>query len=303
MQWFNNASITTPLLLFSLQNFLNPGFVATTMKTVYLLLFILFPCYTNAESLIYLSNTAKYICEDSEGHSYKERFRFIHTLSNNVSTGDVEYYLNFLNQPYKKGSLREGEFNTLKNDLADKLLLQRTLPQGFTEHFLQMIDHQALGVVWRDYVLQKLPDLYERVEESERFQVLDKLWEETGHTEHTFSGTALLGLHRLSKVYPELIDPNRLAEQALLVVKADTFPEQNKITALRLAGELGHPEALNFARELLDSESSVMLRASAIGVLGLLGQTSDKEFLHTYAKSSDFRLRRAAESALVRLSD
>lgn len=272
------------------------------MKTIYYpLILLLLSCHVGADAFVYLSNTAKFICEGSEGYGYEARFRLIRTLDNNISMTDIEYYLNFLDRSFKKGDLRVGEFNTLKNDLADKLLMQRILPREMAKRFLGMTDQKALGVVWRDYVLQKLPDLYERVEEVDRVLILDKLWGAADSTEHTFSGTALLGLDRIGSKYAEMVDSDRFAEQALLIVKEAEFPEQNKITALQLLAESGHPEALDLARKILNTESTVMLRVSAIGVLGSLGQSVDRETLSVYTKDSEFRLRHAAQCALERL--
>ena len=273
------------------------------MKTIYyLLIFASLPCTGWADStFVYSSNLAKSICEDAQGYGYEARFKRIRTLDNHISMGDIDYYLKFLNRPFEKGNLSKGQLDTLKNDLADKLLMQPTLPRGFTVRFLEMIDQNALGIVWRDYVLQKLPDLYERVEEKDRSLIVRKLFEATDMKKHTFSGTALLGLGRINSMYPGAIDSSQFAEKALAIVKEDTFAEQNKITALQLLAEKSHPEALREAREILSINPSVMLRASAIGVLGLMGTPADKEILMTYATNSEFRLRKAAQSALKRL--
>lgn len=273
-----------------------------SMKAVYsLLTTLLLPFCVSAASFVYSSNVAQVICEDSQGYSYEERFRMIHTLDKNISAGDVDYYFNFLSRPFKGDDLRAGEFDTLKNDLADKLLVQHRLPKNITGRFLHMIDQKALGVVWRDYVLQKLPDLYKRVETEDRVRILKKLWESADSVEHTFSGTALLSLSRMDRLYPGVVVSERFAERALAVVQGVAFSDQNKITALQLLAESRHPEALNLARKILDAESTVMLRVSAIGVLGIMGQSADKEDLLYYANSPEFRLRRAAKAALQRL--
>lgn len=273
------------------------------MNPIYcLLIFVSLSCSVRADSaLVYSSNLAKSICEDAKGYTYEQRFQLIHTLDSHISMGDMEYYLDFLNRPFEKGNLSEGQLDTLKNDLADKLLMQRTAPRGFTEGFLKMMDQEALGVVWRDYVLQKLPDLYERAGEKDRSLILSKLWEATDLKTHTFSGTALLGLRRINSMYPEAIDSDQFAEKALAVVAADTFPEPNRVTALQLLAEVSHPEALSLARKLLGAESSVMLHMSALGVLGIMGVPADKEILLRYNSNTEFRLRKAAQSALKRL--
>ena len=83
-------------------------------------------------------------------------------------------------------------------------------------------------------------------------------------------------------------------------MKEAKFPEPNKITALQVLAEFRQIEALNLAREILNADTSVMLRVSALGVLGQIGQSTDRDILSAYAKSSEFRLRQAAQSALKR---
>ena len=271
------------------------------MKTIYhLLIFAVLPFCAGAKSLFDPSILAQSICENTERYDYAARFRRIHSLDQTISLNDAEYYLNFLERPFEKGSLTKGQLAALKNDLADKLLAQRTLPRGFTERFLRMMDQEALGVVWRDYVVQKLPDLYERTVEKEGALVLSKLWETTDSQMHTFSGTALLGLNRVRYVHPESIDSAVFAEKARAIVTGSAFPEPNKATALQLLAEESQQEALRLAREILCSEASVMLHISAMGILGISGEPADKNVLSHYAKSSEFRLRRAAQSALKR---
>ena len=123
-------------------------------------------------------------------------------------------------------------------------------------------------------------------------------FKKTGTAQHTFSGTALLGLYRIRQLHPDVVADDHLVERALAVARGSEFLEQNKTTALQLLAEDGHPEALNLARKILNTESTLMLRVSAIGVLGLKGQSVDEEKLQVFTKSPGYRLRHAAKVAL-----
>ena len=77
----------------------------------------------------------------------------------------------------------------------------------------------------------------------------------------------------------------------------------SKITALQICAKLGNKAVLPSARRLASSRESVPLRMSAIAAVGTLGNADDQVVLEEYAKSSDVRLRKSAQSALKRLRD
>ncbi|NCC51464.1 MAG: hypothetical protein EOM20_09645 [Spartobacteria bacterium] len=75
-------------------------------------------------------------------------------------------------------------------------------------------------------------------------------------------------------------------------------PESN---ALQIAASLGDTSAVHTARQLLARDGDIQLRMSALAVLGLQGDVSDRDILRRYEQSSDIRLRNAAVAAAKKI--
>ena len=136
---------------------------------------------------------------------------------------------------------------------------------------MKLVDDPKQGIIWRDYVLQKYPELFERLHTLEdRKTIVDKLWKMTEEPTHTFAGTALLGLIRLSKVNPEEADTGKLAAQAMKIVNNEDFSLASRITAIQIAMRLKDDNILGKARVIAVSKEQVMLRVSAIGDIDIL---------------------------------
>ena len=83
----------------------------------------------------------------------------------------------------------------IKNDLADATLAKPNLPLNFTSQFLALLDDPKQGMIWHNYILQKLDTLYlhpDAVEERE--VILKRLWKESRSPTPTFAGTTLMTL-------------------------------------------------------------------------------------------------------------
>jgi len=167
---------------------------------------------------------------------------------------------------------------------------------------VKLVDDPKQGIIWRDYVLQKYPELLEWLQIPEdRKLIVNKLWKMSEEPTHTFAGTALLGLLRLSKVKPEEADPGKLAAQAMKIVNNEDFSLASRITAIQIAMRLKDGKVLDKARVIAVSKEQVMLRVSAIGAIGELGNYGDIEILNKYKLNADVRLRYAANAAISKI--
>ena len=106
---------------------------------------------------------------------------------------------------------------------------------------------------------------------------------------------------RLSKANDEEVNPEKIGKQALKVADDDTFSLASRITALQVSAMLGERGALPVARRIASSKDEIMMRVSALATLGILGDYSDIILLEQYEKGSEYRLRRAARSALDKI--
>jgi hypothetical protein len=82
-----------------------------------------------------------------------------------------------------------------KNDLADAMLAKPSLPTEFASEFLALLNDLKQGIIWRNYILQKLDALYLHPDAAEeREAILKRLWRESRSPTPTFAGTTLMTL-------------------------------------------------------------------------------------------------------------
>ena len=238
--------------------------------------------------------------------SYEVRQRAISGLSQNLPQQTVSALMGFLGSIEKPEKLTQTEWNTLKNDILDKLLVQRRFPTHLSDLILRLVDDPSQDVVWRDYVLQKFPVAFGRETEDAyvRHQLRETLWRLARVKEHTFSGTSLLALERLSRQKSSEVKRERVGTEALRIAISGEFTPANRQTALHVAAMCGSQGgAVRLARRWAPSDAfPVGMRLAAVNVLGTLGAGSDAGLLAELATSGDARLKTAARRATKRLS-
>lgn len=194
---------------------------------------------------------------------------------------------------------------TRKNDLADWMLQRREHVVVTTEVLLEIIDDEAQDLIWREYCVQKLAMAFAHQEQSVELRIacIDVLERYAADSRISFSGSALLGLYRLHQAESSDVSKERTVELAEAVLISSDYPTANKVSALQIAGLLGSSEALEYARSVLaDTKFPLQLRVSAVALLGSAGNESDLIELRGLSRSLDYRLRNAAESAILNLS-
>lgn len=168
-----------------------------------------------------------------------------------------------------------------------------------------MSANESADIRWREFCVQKLALVLEkpviRVDLAD--QCMSALIEKAGDPRICFSGTALLGLYRLSKKPEPLVEPEKVMQLAEHVLSVADFPTANKVTALQVAGLSGSKAALSLARKYVGGDSyPIQLRVSAIALLGNRGNANDLPELNLLTRSVDYRLRKAAQLAVQKLT-
>jgi hypothetical protein len=239
-----------------------------------------------------------------QAQPYEERHRATYRLSKNLAAEDVAALLEFLARPPAADSVRESELRSLKNNVADALIAQNKPEAGLLRAFLGLAASESQDAPWREYLLQKIPDLALRFEKAEtREQAVDFLRAQTASTEYIFAGTSLISLQRLGAGDPSLIGPVEIARRAQAILDHPRQANACKLAALQVLGGAEPAEGRRRAFLILGDEASpIMLKVSALATLGEHGQAEDAVLVKQYTGSPDYRLRTAAKAAIAKLA-
>lgn len=202
------------------------------------------------------------------------------------------------------------QYNSLKNEVLDQLVRQRPMKSGLGSLIVRMYRDHQFDSMWRDYCVQHFAVYYEArwpggsppAGDGEARMIRDALGEAVRETDSTIAGSALIGMERLSRRYPEM-DRAVVANLALSLALSDASPAATRTTALQLCGVMQQREALPVARRMALGATPLTLQLAAVSALGELGDATDAVLLRQLASSNSYvYIRTAASSALQRLS-
>lgn len=202
---------------------------------------------------------------DGRTHNYPSLLKALDELGDVLSEADIGSLMELLDFPNDRfpEKVRPIEINAVKNDVLDLLLRQEPLPEGLGQLMIQMAQDAEHDPVWRDYCIQFMPDLYERLvttkhtegngettkftestKSEESVQSVDKLSlvrdamvAALDEQDETLAGTALLGLELLSRKHAEF-DRGAIASRAVGIAADETVSVESRMTALRLGANL-----------------------------------------------------------------
>jgi hypothetical protein len=230
---------------------------------------------------------------------YVPRRRFVEALGDTLSADEVAALILFARRKPEDVGLSESDFNGVGDVVLLKLEEQKKLPVDYTDHLVVMFYDESLNPQWRDYCIQHLGTVYPRTAEEKR-PVIRQLYNDALASGSAFAGTTLLSMKR-SAGTPDL-SRDVVAEKAMIVALSDAFSDAERLSALAVAAEFNHPDALDLAREVAVSKRAATFRMASLAVIGRHGDITDQPLLEKYSKSSDIRLRTAATQALQNLN-
>jgi hypothetical protein len=244
--------------------------------------------------------------------SYAAQLQDVHRLGRDLAPAEVRNLLGRLEQKYDRGSgLSLTEFNAVRNDTLDALLRQRDLPEGLGRKLVAMYRDAAEDEVWRDYCVQHFQLYYEArwpsgeasAADPEARVIREAFRDAVREPKGSTAATALLGLERLSRRYPEF-DRAAVAAESLSLALSDATPPGTRVTAIQLCGLMGLSDVLPSARRLAESGGSVPLRLAATATIGSLGGSGDVRLLEGLVSTAgNGYQRQAASAALQRLRE
>jgi len=275
---------------------------------------------------------------DDKKHNYSSLLSAINDLGNELSATDVMALMEMLNFPNDRfpEKMRPIEINAVKNDVMDKLLRQKQLPDGLGLQMAEMAANPDNDPVWRDYCIQFMQPFYERCSAEsmehgagsvsqaarlpgadgsrravggtdELFAIHDAMFSALDERSETLAGTALIGLELLSRTHNEF-DREMIIEKSVEIASDEIASPASRMTALRLSAsgnlklETGNLNQLtDTARSIAQTGETVLLRSAAIMTLGEVGTSDDRELLESYTSSDNKQIAAAAKMALEKM--
>lgn len=269
------------------------------------------PVPAEASSAVKTSAGASLVseCMNLSGDLWR-RQQAVRALPHDLTREDQETLIKFLKERHAEDDGQGG--HVLKNDLMDALLAQESVWPELAEVFTAIYRDASQHLVIRDYALQHLSLLSERLNEPgqggeasqalwQRQQIQQVLWEATVEDSLSMAGTALLGLARLSDS-DATVDRRRLAATAQKIATSEVGSnEAARVSAIQVCARLGDATALPVLVQAARREQSPLVRISAIGALGMLGGKNEVPLLQEFEAETEPRLKHVAEMALRRL--
>lgn len=244
------------------------------------------------------------------GGNYHVESERVRRMGRELDAARIQEWYAFLDTPHSQSMrLSQQEFNSLKNDVLDNLISQTTLPEGLGFLLVELYSDAKLGDVFRDFCIQRMMLYYEArwssgpsdANDMESMAVRNAYWRAVQEQGTSIAGSALIGLERLSRTYPEF-DRHRVRQSVVSLANSDATPLQTRITALQLCGIMGETTALATARRLAQEGGSIPLQLAAIATIGDLGSAGDAVFLESRLEATRDRLQKTAiETALAKL--
>ncbi|NBB77843.1 MAG: hypothetical protein GVY36_00090 [Verrucomicrobia bacterium] len=269
------------------------------------------PAYATSETLS--SDPIARLTSRSAETDFPVRHALLHAMDETALQAGASRLMEFLNQDTPPPEMEPNDFLSLKNDVADRLIIHAIHPSEHLRLALRTIRDRDRDFVWRDYCLQKIPELMaaDALEAADRQPAAELLETLIAGNDPGLTGTALIAaLHLSEGAMAEWAPPARhLGAAALDCARTEGAPLIDRVTALQVAAGLGHSGTATYAASLLHSKQSesspavpAMLRTSAIAALGVVGDPRYLALVEQHRRSPDVRLRAAARTAFDRLA-
>lgn len=239
---------------------------------------------------------------DRAEHDYPARFRVTYHLGSQFNQESIDKMIQFLRRSPSDDVVSADELASLKNNVADVLIEQKGLSEKLLEVFLSMYAEPVQGLTWRNYVVQKIPEICVQLEKPASVkQALAFLWKVAHDVKAGYICEAFLGLDRINSKRPDHVSSFQLRDEALACLRSEQTPPEVKAIVVQILAKHDGASARQLALSYLVAKSPIMLKASSLAVLGQTGRYDDIAIVEPYTLSPDVRLGEAARAALKRL--
>ena len=236
-----------------------------------------------------------------------------------LQKADFQAILAFLKEKPQKDGAHLG-LHSLKNDLLTFIIEDGRFKDLTATLMLEIINDPDQHPVMREYVLQYIPDYFEKhwltvkgaLREEKKLTGIDLLFQETfikslwdiseSTAENGIAGTALVDLHELSSDFTK-INLEQIAQRTESLLDDSAMPDSSRMAAFSVASERGLTHLFKKAEDVLFSEQEgIPLRLSALHTASTMAPDQQfteklkKEFIEN--KQANRFLKRAAGIAI-----
>jgi hypothetical protein len=196
-----------------------------------------------------------------------------------------------------------------KNDILEALIEQEPQSARLQGELLSMFRDKTHEEWWRNFCVQHFELLYRKKwsggsavsTDKDRITMAGAYQEALAETGNSIAGTALLGMARLAKDYPEF-DQKAVSKSAVNIAGNTGADSRSRIAALQVAGGSGCSDILPVARSIVTSGAAISLRMSAVAAISEVGTADDLSLLTQISGSGEPSLGKAASNALTRIA-
>ena len=230
---------------------------------------------------------------------YFPRVYAIHALGDDLPPDQVKACIEFLYRKLETQELEDLEFNGLKNELVLKLMRQKSPSPELATALVDMYLDRSYDDTWRNYCVQFFGKCYPYLTKPEdRKAMTEAIHKALRERTNRIAGTAGYMLSHMVD-YPGF-DRQEITDRIYEALSDPLCSTGSQILLLQASAELGDRRALPVARKLMQNQAP-LLRMSAIGAVGYLGDASDLPELEKLAGCSDLSKQTPAGSAIEKI--
>ena len=230
-----------------------------------------------------------------EQATYRQKYAAAQKIPNFLSFKDKEKLYLFLQKKLPK-RFSALEFNAVKNEVALALMKDQENHKPLALELISMFSNKSYDETWRDYCIQFLGHLLTSVKDkSTKIKIIRTLKLALKERGNGIPATAMVFFEKNIGKYE--ITKGFVTQMALELSTSEKISNSTKMMILQIAARNGDPRTRIVAHQVLKETNYVPLKMSAIATLGFVGNEKDYEFLESFTKSMDFRLKKPAEVA------
>ncbi|UDQ96759.1 HEAT repeat domain-containing protein [Lentisphaerota bacterium WC36G] len=194
----------------------------------------------------------------------------------------------------------------LKDEIFIKLESDRKANKSHIDFLSQLSADKSVDGDLRGYAVQHLRSEYSKADAQLRKQIQETLFDSLKDTQCDVSGTAILALSDLSKMYPKEIDKERINTELVSLVEDESMHIPSRIAMVQSVGSMKNDSesVTNAIRDLaFNDPGDMVLRLTAIATIGEIGTKDDIQGLENILKNDHQLYKVATQNAIQKLKN